>query len=200
MFKSLNTIRKNWQFPRERIRLKTPNFDPYRVLEVSLLNFLTWGKFSQPKGTMIDLPVLPLFTGVHEEHTTARKAQTDSHSEASKTWIPSLSRIAALSWRVLIHFSNQVLYSIATCNMTAFRIRWYKNHTGQNANCIVCLSKMPKPKILLWPWNMSPAFELISIGLLMHPDALHTPAQFRYLLQHFCSQTFWPTQRCDPRH
>lgn len=45
--------------------------DHRSLLEVSLLLFRTATKFSSPSGVIRLLPVLPLFTGTHEEHTTA---------------------------------------------------------------------------------------------------------------------------------
>ena len=68
--------------------LKT--FWTLELLDVSLLPFLTEIKFSLPRGVIKLLPVDPLFTGTHDEHTTARTPMAASNSACNIKWIHNL--------------------------------------------------------------------------------------------------------------
>ena len=52
-------------------------------LDTNLLDRLTATKSSFPSGVRIPRPVDPRLTGVHDEHTIAKKVQMASHSEHS---------------------------------------------------------------------------------------------------------------------
>ena len=64
--------------------------EPQPFVEVSLLDFLTWGNSSDPRGVMMLRQVLPRFTGTQEEQTIARKETISSHSPKRRMWIASL--------------------------------------------------------------------------------------------------------------
>lgn len=63
---------------------------------MSLLLFLTGTKSSNPNGVMMLRPVLALFTGTIEEHTTARTARAASNSELSINCMHNLRCVSRL--------------------------------------------------------------------------------------------------------
>ena len=62
-----------------------------QFLEVSLLLRRTAGKSSKPRGVIMLLIVLALFTGTHDEQSIANVATTSPHSEDRRRCIASLS-------------------------------------------------------------------------------------------------------------